>query len=230
MTHDELWEMVPAAWRSAELCAATRALDVAAISARPIAPGEPQLIFRALTFFPPEDTRAVILGQDPYAQPGKANGLAFGVQPDYKSSTVRDSLYNIRLAVLRCGQGDLRDTTLESWARQGVLMLNSALTTAEGWPGAHLGRTVGWDRVVGAILAHVRDCAPEAIWMLWGAAAKKIVMTMPGAADGNFPRNLRISSHPSPMAAEQGFGGHPAFLSARMFRTDDGIVWGSINE
>lgn len=174
-------------------------------------------ILRCLSFVPPDDIKFVIIGQDPYPQDGKANGLAFGIARGYARGKVKDSLSNI---IASAGADPATfDTTMEGWARQGVLLLNTCLTVAPGWAGSHVG--LGWEEVVAEILSIVKGRAPDAVWMLWGRAAKNLVFGLPGAS----PRAVRISSHPSPMSADRAMGAYPSFLSARMFRRSDPINW-----
>lgn len=178
-------------------------------------------VLRCLSFFPPDGTKFVILGQDPYPQVGKANGLAFGIDATFERGRTKDSLSNI-IASIGADEAAF-DTTLESWARQGVLLLNSCLTVAPGWAGAHVG--LGWEEVVAEILSIVKGRAPDATWMLWGRAAKGLVFRLPGAS----PRAMRISSHPSPMSADRAMGAYPSFNAARMFRVNDSVNWKGIS-
>lgn len=213
---------VPEPWRTPEL--ATAILRVGSEALGPRTTPRRDQIFRALQYFEPSETKFVILGQDPYASTSpqgiiKANGLAFGAAPGY-TGVLQDSLYNIRCAVRAGGCGELIDPTLESWARQGVLLLNSALTTELGYAGAH--SKIGWARVVQEILCHVRDVAPDAVWMVWGRHARNLVCSLPGGA----PKTMRIASHPSPMSADTVMGGHPAFNNSHMFRAEDTVLWG----
>lgn len=213
---------IPEAWRSPEVESSFRRVRWDRIQSGGAVP-PPELIFRALEFFSPRETRVVILGQDPYPQPGKATGLAFGQTSE--PSRVGDSLTSIARAVEACGMGALADRTLESWARQGVLLLNACLTTRPDWVGAHGGlgpNGVGWEAVVRELLTLVRDLAPGATWMVWGRDALARVRALPGAPPGN----MRISSHPSPMSATRQMGAYPPFLGCNMFRETDGIVWG----
>ncbi len=101
----------------------------------------PERIFAALALTPPEAVRVVILGQDPYPQPGKADGLAFSI-PEAFGPRRRDSLAAI-LAEVGHDIGPRARTDLSDWARQGVLLLNTALTVPEGRAGGHA--RLGWD-------------------------------------------------------------------------------------
>lgn len=219
MLHALLFDQVKAGWLTPQFVDAVGRIDTSIFSRERLTP-EPSKVFRALTFFEPRDTKVVILGQDPYYQRGKANGLAFGVDPSFQRGKVRDSLANIAKSV-RAGTGlELRDTSLERWAEQGVLLLNTALTTEIGVAGAHANSV--WESVIDAILYRAESVA-EPIWMLWGSHAQ-------AAAEGlllNDPLRVRRSSHPSPLSANRPtVYGFPAFLGASMFRKDDPVVWG----
>lgn len=166
--------------------------------------------FRALALCPPEKTQVVVLGQDPYHTPGKADGLAFSIPSAFGGRL--DSLGNI-LKELHADLGVARlQTDLTGWAEQGVLLLNTALSTRQGQAGAHA--KLGWDRLVKQVLDRL-DTAPRA-FLLWGGPAQKF-----GAGLGN-PGHLVIrSAHPSPLSAHRGFLGSRPFsqvndwLSAR---------------
>lgn len=172
-----------------------------ALAAEPatILPPDP-LRFRALALCPPRSVRVVILGQDPYATAGKADGLAFSIAPGFRGNLA--SLGNI----LRELEDDLgitrRDTALDGWARQGVLLLNTALSVPEGRPAAHA--QLGWDRLVAQVLARL-DGSPRA-FVLWGAHARARRKLLRGAD------HLVIeSAHPSPLSARRGFFGSRPF-------------------
>ena len=89
---------------------------------------------RALSLTPLPAVRVVVLGQDPYHGPGQANGLAFSVAP---GARIPPSLRNIFKELTRCGMPPRHDGCLDDWARQGVLLLNTALTVSRGQPGSH---------------------------------------------------------------------------------------------
>lgn len=177
----------------------------------------PGRVFRALEFAPPAGVRIVILGQDPYHGEGQAQGLAFSVPARAK---VPPSLRNIlkEIEADTGAPGACRDD-LTPWAEQGVLLLNSVLTVEHALPQSHAGR--GWESLTDALLAHVADRAPAAVFMLWGAAAqrKRGLIEASGAS-----RHLVLAAnHPSPLSALRGpvpfvgcrhFGRANAFLAA----------------
>ncbi len=165
---------------------------------RPVYP-PPDQRFRALCLCPPDACKVVILGQDPYHTPGKADGLAFSIPNRFGGRL--DSLGNI-FKELRDDLDVFRDRTdLTDWAEQGVLLLNTALSVPQGAPKAHGG--LGWDRLVAQVLARL-DPHPRA-FLLWGAPAHK-------AAAGLADHHLVIrTAHPSPLSAYRGFFGSRPF-------------------
>ena len=177
----------------------------------------------ALEMTPLDAVRVVILGQDPYHGAGQAHGLAFSVQDGVK---VPPSLVNIYKEI----ESDLGlprppGGNLSGWARQGVLLLNNALTVAEGRPGSHQKR--GWDAITDAVVAAVVAKREPCVFLLWGSYAQKKADRVPGLADG---RHLVLRApHPSPLSAYAGFFGCRHFSLANAFLTEKGrgaIDWG----
>lgn len=169
----------------------------------PILPPEDRR-FAALALTPPAAVRVVILGQDPYPTPGHANGLAFSVAPGVALPRSLSNIY-------REMESDLgarpRDGDLSHWARQGVLLLNSALSVPAGNAGAHA--RWGWDRLVDEVIATVSARRPLA-FLLWGAHAQKRAATAIAAPPAG--AHLRIeTAHPSPLSARRGFFGSAPF-------------------
>jgi uracil-DNA glycosylase len=176
--------------------------------------------FAALALTPPDAVRVVILGQDPYHGPGQAHGLAFSVPDGIKPPP---SLANIGKE-LASDMGISRPTNgnLTGWARQGVLLLNSALTVEAGRAGSHQGR--GWEDVTDAIVAAVVQQAQPCVFMLWGAHAQKKAARIAGLADdaAGDPTTARChlvlrAPHPSPLSAYSGFFGSRPFSQANAF-------------
>ena len=189
---------------------------VAALAAetRPILPPEHQR-FAALERTPPEATRVVILGQDPYPTPGHANGLAFSVTPD---TPLPKSLRNI-FRELEDDIGRAPPTgDLTPWADQGVLLLNTALSVPAGDAGGHA--KLGWDRLATQVLERL-DATPRAL-LLWGAHAQKAARQLSG-------HHLKIeTAHPSPLSAYRGFFGSRPFSRVNDWlakRGEDPIRW-----
>lgn len=156
--------------------------------------------FAALELTPPEATRVVILGQDPYPTPGHAHGLAFSVEPNV--APLPRSLNNIYKELsddlgAAPPNGDLR-----FWARQGVLLLNTALSVPAGDAGGHL--KLGWRALTEQVLA--RTAQQPTAYLLWGRPAQKIGAQITSA------RHLKIeTAHPSPLSARRGFFGSAPF-------------------
>jgi uracil-DNA glycosylase len=185
---------------------ACAAVDAERDAGHVVAPA-PERFLAALALTPLDQVRVVILGQDPYPTPGHANGLAFSYvgPPPLPRSLVniyKERAEDTRLAV-PVG-GDLSD-----WARQGVLLLNTALTVREGatQAGSHL--KLGWRAVTDEILATVAQRRPHVVFILWGgpAQAKRALI------DEN--RHFVIASaHPSPLSARRGFFGSKPFSQA----------------
>jgi uracil-DNA glycosylase len=164
--------------------------------------------FRALDLTPLRQVRVVILGQDPYHGPGQAHGLCFSVLPDER---IPPSLVNI-YKELQADLGIPRATHgfLESWARQGVLMLNSVLTVEQGQAGAHQGK--GWEGFTDAVIRTVNGLDRPVVFMLWGAYAQKKAAFVDG------DRHLVLTAaHPSPLSAHNGFHGCRHFSQANAF-------------
>lgn len=158
--------------------------------------------FHALDMSLPEDTRVVILGQDPYHGPGQAHGLCFsvphGVPPPRSLGNIYSELAS-DLDIQVAAHGNL-----EHWARQGVLLLNSVLTVEAHQPASHKGK--GWERFTDAIIARIAERKEPVIFMLWGAYAQKKAAFIRSVEDGGRHLVLR-AAHPSPLAAHKGFFG-----------------------
>lgn len=166
---------------------------------RPILPSHERR-FLALATTPPEAVRVVILGQDPYPTPGHAMGLAFSVFPDVRP--LPKSLANI-FRELADDTGDrLPNGDLTGWARQGVLLLNAALSVPAGQPGGHA--KLGWDRLTAQVLD--RASRRPIAFVLWGRPAQSHARFIrPG------DHLVHESAHPSPLAAARGFFGSRPF-------------------
>jgi len=186
----------------------TQLMDfVAAERARhPVYPPAPE-VFAALHLTSHADTRVVVLGQDPYHGPGQAHGLCFSVR---REVAVPPSLANIK-AELRSDLGDDVEIAahgdLRTWARQGVLLLNTCLTVRGGQAGSHHGR--GWERFTDRVIELVAAKEHPVVFVLWGAAARAKRRSLP------LDRHVVIeSAHPSPLSARNGFFGSRPFSRA----------------
>jgi len=199
---------------------ACAAVDVERQAGHVVAPA-PERIFAALGLTPFDAVRVVILGQDPYPTPGHANGLAFSyVGPP----PLPRSLVNIhRERGDDLGLAAPVDGDLTPWARQGVLLLNTALTVREGAAkaGSHL--SLGWGVVTDAIISAVSRERSHVVFILWGnpAQAKR------GLIDES--RHLVIASaHPSPLSARRGFFGSKPFSKVNAWLEGQGqmpVIW-----
>jgi len=171
---------------------------------------------RALELTPLESVKAVILGQDPYHGPGQAHGLAFSVPQGIK---VPPSLLNIYkelesdLGIARPGHGNL-----EGWARQGVLLLNNALTVEEARAGSH--QQLGWEPITDAVVAAVAARDDPIVFMLWGSHARNKAARIPGLAQSH--HLILTAPHPSPLSAHSGFFGCRHFSQANEFLVAQG--------
>jgi uracil-DNA glycosylase len=187
----------------------------------PTYPSEP---LRALQLTPFEEVRVVILGQDPYHGPGQAHGLAFSVP---HGVALPPSLRNIFKELQRdCGCREQYSGNLESWARQGVLLLNAVLTVESGRPASHARR--GWEQLTDALIAALaRDPVPK-VFLLWGAhaQAKEALIAQAGG-----PHLVLLANHPSPLSARRPpvpFLGCGHFSAANRFLRSQGrgeIEW-----
>ncbi|KTT75221.1 uracil-DNA glycosylase [Sphingomonas endophytica] len=173
--------------------------------------------FRALELTPLPEVRVVILGQDPYHGAGQAHGLCFSVKPGVKPPP---SLINIYKELASdCGIVPPAHGFLESWARQGVLLLNSVLTVASGRAASH--RERGWERFTDAIVRRVAEKDEPVVFMLWGSYAQKKAGFVKDVAKGG--RHLVLKApHPSPLSAYNGWFGSGHFSKANAFLAEHG--------
>lgn len=160
----------------------------------------PDRVFAALAACPPDATRVVILGQDPYPTPGHAHGLAFSTEPDVRP--LPRSLANI-FREMTDDLGSCPPTAdLRFWAAQGVLLLNPILTVPAHDAKGHA--KLGWQELTAQVLERLGQ-APRA-YLLWGATAQKAATGVSGT------KNLKIeTAHPSPLSARRGFFGSRPF-------------------
>lgn len=154
---------------------------------------EPQNFFKALKLTPVDSVKVVILGQDPYHSPGLAQGLAFSIPAEIaiNSREFPSSLRNISKALTLEGFGPLPSGDLHSWAKQGVLLLNTALSVRLGEAGSHT--NIGWKSLIDHLINALSKSKPHLVWMLWGGHAQS---KLPLIEDGQDQLVLQ-SSHPS---------------------------------
>lgn len=155
-------------------------------------------IFNALKTTSYKDTRVVILGQDPYHNPGEAHGMCFSVKPGVK---IPPSLLNI-FKELRDDLGTYipNNGYLMDWAKQGILLLNAILTVRENAPLSH--KNMGWEKLTDSVIRALNERQKPVIFLLWGAPAraKKALITNPN-------HFVLEAPHPSPLSASYGFFG-----------------------
>ena len=172
--------------------------------------------FFALEKTQPQAVRAVILGQDPYHEPGQAMGLAFSVA---RGTALPPSLRNIYqelqsdLGLAPAPHGDLT-----AWAEQGVLLLNTVLTVERGKANSHAGW--GWQRLTDAVIAATNALSQPVAFVLWGAQAQKKAALVKTQA----PRLLLTAPHPSPLSSYRGFFGSRPFSKVNAFLQENGTA------
>ena len=171
-------------------------------------------IFNALKYTSYSDVKAVILGQDPYHQPGQAHGLCFSVQ---KGTPQPPSLQNIFKELKSdLGIDPPHHGELISWAQHGVLLMNTVLTVREGQPNSRKGK--GWEIFTDRVIQLLNEREKPMVFILWGgnARSKKSLITNPAHL-------ILESPHPSPLSAYNGFFGNRHFSRTNEFLVSNGI-------
>ena len=162
-------------------------------------------LFSALKATPYSKVKVVIIGQDPYHEPGQAHGMAFSVKPGVQ---IPPSLLNMYKEIkAEFGYEIPKTGYLMSWAEQGVLLLNAVLTVREGEANSHQGK--GWEKFTDEIIHQLNQRPDPVIFMLWGnnARRKKELITNP-------KHYVLEAAHPSPLSASRGFMGCGHFRKA----------------
>lgn len=170
--------------------------------------------FFALSTTPPENVRAVILGQDPYHEPNQAFGLAFAVQNGIK---LPPSLKNI-FRELQSDTGIVppQNGDLTAWAQRGVLLLNTVLTVERGKANSHA--AWGWQKFTDAVIESTNRLPQPIVFVLWGAQAQKKTALIQTDA----PRLILNAPHPSPLSSYRGFFGSKPFSKINAFLQSQG--------
>lgn len=172
-------------------------------------------IFNALKYTSYSDVKTVLLGQDPYHEPGQAHGLCFSVQPGVEQPP---SLRNIfRELESDLGIAPPVNGTLTKWAKQGVLLLNTTLTVRRGYANSH--KNLGWVTFTDAVIRKLNEREQPIVFLLWGgnARSKRTLITN--------PQHLILETvHPSPLSAYNGFFGCRHFSRTNDFLTAHGIA------
>ena len=171
-------------------------------------------IFNAFNFTPFGNVKVVIIGQDPYYNFGQAHGLCFSVLDGVK---VPPSLVNIFAEI----NNDLnipvpKSGNLEKWAKQGVLLLNAALTVEAEKPMSH--SKAGWQFLTDSVIEHVSKNRDKVVFLLWGAFAQN----KEALIDSNKHKILK-AVHPSPLSAHRGFLGCKHFSQANNWLVENGL-------
>ena len=174
---------------------------------------DPDNIFNALKLTSYDDAKAVIIGQDPYHEPGQAHGLSFSVKRGIEPPPSLVNIYkelNADLGVPIPTHG-----CLEHWAEQGVLMLNTLLTVQAHRAFSHKG--IGWEQFTDAAIRALDNVDRPIVFILWGrpAGEKKALIKNPN-------RLIIESAHPSPLSAYRGFFGSKPFSRANAYLTAHG--------
>ena len=171
-------------------------------------------LFAALNATPPEQVRVVILGQDPYHEPGQAHGLSFSVEPGVAIPKSLGNIYkemesDLGLEIPKTG-------CLLPWANHGVLLLNAVLTVEAHKAGSH--RKLHWEQFTDQVI-QVTNSLPQPIaFVLWGNFAIKKAPLIQTSA----PRLVLTSAHPSPLSAYRGFFGSRPFSKINEFFVENG--------
>ena len=210
---DESWKAVLADEFEQDYMRQLRAFLLAEKQAgQTIFPPGPE-IFAALDATPFDQTRVVIIGQDPYHGPNQAQGLCFSVRPGVAVPPSLQNIYKEMVSDLNVpmpSDGDLR-----SWAKQGVLLLNAVLTVRAGQANSHQGK--GWETFTDKIIAALNEQRENLVFILWGSyAQKKGSMIDP---DRHF---VIRSPHPSPLSAHRGFFGSRPFSRCNQYLRQTG--------
>ena len=166
------------------------------------------LIFRAFELTPVDQVKVVILGQDPYHNPGEAMGLSFSVPDGVRMPPSLRNIYKeieTDLGIPMSGH-----TNLEGWARQGVLLLNSFLTVEAGRAASH--RDIGWQAFTDAVISYLSAHCEGIVFLLWGNFAKAKTSLIDASR-----HHVLTAAHPSPLA-----GG--AFFDCRHFSKTNQIL------
>ncbi|HTR00870.1 MAG TPA: uracil-DNA glycosylase [Candidatus Acidoferrum sp.] len=171
------------------------------------------LIFNALNSTPRDKVKVVILGQDPYHNPGQAHGLCFSVLPGVEPPP---SLLNIYKELERdLGIAPPAHGHLQHWAEQGVLLLNAVLTVERFKAASHQGK--GWEQFTDRVVSVLNEQGKDLVFLLWGSHAQK-----KGAHISRSRHLVLESPHPSPLSAHRGFLGNGHFSKTNAWLVSHG--------
>ncbi len=170
-------------------------------------------IFRALKETPYDKVKAVIIGQDPYHEPGQAQGLCFSVPEGVKQPPSLVNIFKEMQADL--GVRPPSHGNLLTWAHQGVLLLNAVLTVREHEANSH--KNKGWEQFTDRVISLLNDREDPVVFILWGANAKAKASLIT-----NERHCIITGAHPSPLSAHNGFWGGKYFSRANEFLEERG--------
>lgn len=167
-------------------------------------------IFNALKATAYQDVKVVILGQDPYHEPGQAHGMSFSVKPGVPQPPSLVNIFRELESDLGIAPPPKDYGYLMHWAQEGVLLLNTVLTVREHAANSHKGK--GWEQLTDRIISALNEREAPVVFLLWGknAQAKVPLITAP-------QHLILTGAHPSPLSAHHGFFGGRYFTKANAF-------------
>lgn len=178
-----------------------------------------KFIFNAFNSCPFDKVKVVIIGQDPYHEPGQAHGLCFSVNDGVPFPP---SLQNIFKEIESdLGTPPPKSGNLTRWTEQGVLLMNATLTVRAHQAGSH--QRKGWEEFTDAAIRHLAEEREHLVFILWGSYAQK-----KGAMIDRKKHLILSSAHPSPLSAYRGFFGNRHFSKTNQYLTEHGkepIIW-----
>ncbi|MCD8291734.1 MAG: uracil-DNA glycosylase [Prevotella sp.] len=173
-----------------------------------------KLVFNAFNLCPFDRVKVVIIGQDPYHEPGQAQGLCFSVNDGVEFPP---SLINIFKEIESdIGTPVPKSGSLVRWAQQGVLLLNATLTVREHFAGSHQRR--GWEEFTDAVISALSRDREHLVFILWGSYAQSKAALIDGTK-----HYILKSPHPSPLSAHRGFFGNHHFSLTNSYLKQNGI-------
>ncbi|MBS0628684.1 MAG: uracil-DNA glycosylase [Verrucomicrobia bacterium] len=164
------------------------------------------LVFHAFAMTPYEEVKVVIMGQDPYHGQGQAHGMSFSVPEGVEPPPSLKNIYKEMQDDL--GIPPAKTGCLDSWAKQGVLLLNATLTVRPNEPKSHYGR--GWEQFTDAVVAKLAERKDPIVFILWGKSAKEKCASLLEHSH----HAVLTAAHPSPFSAYHGFFGCRHFSKA----------------
>lgn len=171
-------------------------------------------VFRAFSYFPPKATKVIIIGQDPYPDRNHASGLAFSVDHEKIPASLQNIFKELKSDI---GCPKPSSGCLEKWAEQGVLLVNSVLTTRSGQSRAHINK--GWQEYTKNKIQKILSYEQPVVIIAWGKNAQEFVSTLSLHCN-----NIVLTgSHPSPLNTHGGFRGGKYFSRANEFLTSRGV-------